>query len=55
MFLGHCMLSWTLGVQLGIPYAEMDQAFVCPLYANDFFNSCIGQQWLLSPSSQISH
>lgn len=32
--LGHCMLSWTLGVQLGIPCAEMDQAFVCPSIAN---------------------
>lgn len=50
------MLSWTLGVQQGIPCAEMNRAFVCPSTANlIFFNSCIGQRWLLSPSSQISH
>lgn len=54
--LGHCMLSWTLGVQLGIPCAEMDRAFVCPSTANlILFNSCVGQRWLLSPSSRISH
>lgn len=35
--LGHCMLSWTLGVQLGISCAEMDQAFVCPSVANLIF------------------
>lgn len=31
------MLSWMLGVQLGIPSAEMDQAFVCLLIANLIF------------------
>lgn len=33
------MLSWTLGVQLGIHCAEMDQAFVCPLTANLIFST----------------
>lgn len=31
------MLSWTLGVQMGIPCTESNQAFVCPLTANLVF------------------